>query len=65
MARARSQKPKRDDVWKVCLECGNRFRARRKRPSEKWCSTSCQTESYRAGRNQILQSLSIGSRWWL
>ena len=65
MLRPRSQRDKSDRVWKACLECGNRFKARRHRPSDKWCSTSCQTESYRAGRNQILESLAIGSRWWL
>lgn len=65
MASAHPQEPRSEDVWKICLECGNRFRARRNRPSEKWCSTSCQTESYRAGRDQIIESLPIGSRWWL
>ena len=65
MPRPRSPEGENDRVWKVCLECGNRFKARRHKSSDKWCSTSCQTESYRAGRHQILESLSIGSRWWL
>lgn len=50
--------------WRICLECGNRFRVRRFGSASKWCSAGCQTSSYRAGRHQILESLAIGSRWW-
>ncbi len=65
MVRLGSGKAKSEYEWRVCLECGNRFRARRSKTYEKWCSTSCQTDSYRTGRHQILESLSIGSRWWI
>lgn len=61
----RDKSAKDDGHWRVCLECGNRFQTRRASSTTKWCSTRCQTESYRAGRNQVLESLSIGSRWWL
>ena len=51
--------------WRICLECGNRYEVKRLSSSTKWCSASCQTASFRAGRNQILESLAIGSRWWV
>ena len=65
MNAGRSDETRDTSRWRICLECGNRFEVKRAGSSTKWCSASCQTASFRAGRNQILESLSIGSRWWV
>lgn len=61
----RREETRQTTNWRICLECGNRYEVKRVTSSAKWCSAKCQTTSFRTGRNQILESLAIGSRWWL
>ncbi len=51
-------------LWKVCLECGNRFQRADHGYRVNWCSATCESASLRRQRDQIETSWAR-ARWFL
>ncbi len=58
MAVRRLLSGRRSDNWKICLECGNRFRPSHGFKRERWCSFQCEDATMRHGRDQIASWMS-------
>lgn len=50
--------------WRVCLECGNRYRAADHGYRVNWCSTACENASWRRQRDEI-ESSWVRAHWFL
>jgi hypothetical protein len=50
--------------WRVCLNCGNRYRASTHGYRVNWCSPACETATMRSQRDNIQNSW-MRALWFL
>jgi predicted nucleic acid-binding Zn-ribbon protein len=64
MERLKRNRDPREVVWKVCLQCGNRFEAASHGYRVNWCSPACEDASFKRQREEI-ESTWLRARWFL
>ncbi|HUG08467.1 MAG TPA: hypothetical protein VMP13_06180 [Acidimicrobiia bacterium] len=64
MNRLRRQQRAAPTIWRVCLQCGNRYEAANHGYKVNWCSSTCEHASLKQQRNEIETSW-IRARWFL
>lgn len=64
MDRLRRNRDLETEEWRVCIECGNRYQARKHGYRVNWCSTACEDASFRRQRKEI-ETTWLRGRWFL